>query len=678
MQDSSITESESDFQQAKNRVEEAKTQLQAGRFTDAQKTVETVLEQHPEYAEALYVLAVTQRYQKQFDAALNSLERLKKARPGYGRAFQEEGHIHLATSNQTAALDAFGHAVTLNSSLFASWDALSQLLSSNGQHEQARFAKDQHTKLAALPPALLNVRNMMAEGRMFQAEQVCRQFMQANPRNVEGMRLLADLGVKSGVLDDAEVLLENAIKFEPNNNLARHEFMHVLYRRQKYAQALKQATILRDKEPDNLDYRISFANQCVAVGDYEPALEIYKHAITKVPNRADLHLVHGHALKTIGQTDDAITAYRRAYNARPEFGDAYWSLANLKTYRFTREEISAMQTAEAATSTPVVDKIHLCFALGKHFEDASDFETSMQYYENGNALEKNENNYESEKMSERLQMQIEHCGTALFNNKKDLGHPAPDPIFIVGLPRAGSTLLEQILASHSQIDGTLELPNISSLAFDLAGRRHTYEELKYPANLTDLTAEQLQKYGQAFIKDTRVHREDAPFFIDKMPNNFRHIALIHLILPNAKIIDARRHPMACCFSGFKQLFANGQEFTYGQSEIGTYYRDYVELMDHWDAVLPGKILRVQYEEVVADTESQVHRILEYLGLPFEEACLNFHKTKRSVRTASSEQVRQPIYTSGLEQWRNFEPWLEPLKSSLGAVLERYPIDDPTT
>jgi len=678
MQDSSITESESAFQQAKIRVEEAKALLQSGRFADAETTVESVLHQHPDYAEALYVLAVAHRYQKNFDQALSALEHLKKVRPAYGRAFQEEGHIHLSKRNRSAAQDAFAHAVQLNTSLFASWEALHRLYVESGQQPQANFAKTQFAKLKALPPALLGVRNMIEEGKLFQAEQVCRQFMQTNPRHVEGMRLLADLGVKSGVLDDAEVLLENAIAFEPNNNLARHEYMHVLYRRQKYAQALEQATILRDKEPDNLDYRISYANQCVAVGDFPPALEIYKNAITKVPNRADLHLVHGHALKTIGETDKAIAAYARAYKARSNFGDAYWSLANLKTYRFTDEQVSNMHSEEQAPSTPVVDRIHFCFALGKYYEDSGDFETSMQFYERGNELERGANNYEMKKMSERLQLQIEYCTAELFEKKKDFGHDAPDPIFILGLPRAGSTLLEQILASHSQIDGTLELPNISSLAFDLAGRRHTYEELQYPKNLHDLSAEQLQQYGKAFIDDTRVHRDEAPFFIDKMPNNFRHIALIHLILPNAKIIDARRHPMACCFSGFKQLFANGQEFTYGQTEIGTYYRDYVELMDHWDKVIPGKILRVQYEDVVADTEAQVHRILDYLGLPFEEACLDFHKTKRSVRTASSEQVRQPIYTSGLEQWRNFEPWLDPLKSSLGSVLERYPIDNPTT
>jgi hypothetical protein len=277
-------------------------------------------------------------------------------------------------------------------------------------------------------------------------------------------------------------------------------------------------------------------------------------------------------------------------------------------------------------------------------------------------------------MTHRLALQREYCTAELFERHQDSGYAAGDPIFVVGLPRAGSTLLEQILASHSQVDGTLELPNIPAMAFRLAGRRRIDEEPLYPAVLQDLSADKLRQMGKEFIDETQVHRKGAPFFIDKMPNNFRHIGLIRLILPNAKIIDARRHPLACCFSGFKQLFASGQEFTYGLREIGLYYRDYVELMDHWDDVLPGRILRVQYEDVVADLETQVRRILEYCELPFEQACIEFHQTERAVRTPSSEQVRQPIYTSGLEQWRNFEPWLGPLKEALGPVLERYPTD----
>ena len=320
-----------------------------------------------------------------------------------------------------------------------------------------------------------------------------------------------------------------------------------------------------------------------------------------------------------------------------------------------------------------MDRVHLSFALGKAYEDKDDFATSFRYYEQGNRLKKSQTTYKAEQMSEDLAAQREVCTSELFERRSGCGHEAPDPIFIVGLPRAGSTLLEQILSSHSQVDGTLELPNILSLSQRLRRRARQEGTTEYPGILNELPDEELDAFGREFIDDTRIHRQGAPYFIDKMPNNFRHIGLIHLILPNAKIIDARRHPMACCFSGFKQLFAEGQEFTYDLTDAGLYYRDYVELMDHWDAVLPGKVLRVQYEDVVSDTPGQVRRILGYCGLPYEDACVNFYATKRSVRTPSSEQVRQPIYTSGLEQWRNFEPWLEPLKAALGDVLQRYPI-----
>ncbi|MEM7279334.1 MAG: sulfotransferase, partial [Pseudomonadota bacterium] len=514
------------------------------------------------------------------------------------------------------------------------------------------------------------VRNMTAEGQYLKAEQLCRYFLQSNQKHVEGMRLLADLGVKSGVLDDAEFLLESAVEFEPNNRFARYDYVGVLYRRQKYKEALEQATWLKDKHPGNLDYQVAYANQCVAVGDYESALPIFEDSIKLRPARSDLHLVYGHALKTIGKVDEAITSYRNAYEARADFGDAFWSLANLKTYRFTDEEVARMQKAEDSVRTVLDDRAHLCFALGKHYEDGENFERSIEFYERGNALRRAQLRYDADDMTRRLTLQKKEVGAETLKSRT--GCESSAPIFIVGLPRAGSTLLEQILASHSAVDGTLELPNIPALAFRLGGRQRADQAPRYPAILNELDAEKFAQFGESYIKDTQVHRSGADYFIDKMPNNFRHIGLIQKILPNAKIIDARRHPMACCFSGYKQLFASGQEFTYGLKEIGQYYRDYVELMDHWDALMPERILRVYYEDVVADLETQVRRILDYCGLAFEPACLEFHKTDRSVRTPSAEQVRQPIYKSGLAQWQHFEPWLDPLKAALGDALDQYP------
>jgi hypothetical protein len=354
---------------------------------------------------------------------------------------------------------------------------------------------------------------------------------------------------------------------------------------------------------------------------------------------------------------------------RPSFGDAYWSLANLKTYRFSPVEIAHMRAQEALPTTPRADRYHLCFALGKAFEDRGEYADSFHYYERGNALKKSESTYRPEPVERNTRLQKEICTRQLFADRNGVGCDSPDPIFIVGLPRSGSTLLEQILASHSQVEGTMELADIPRLVLELQGREAIQDNPQYPRVLGELAPEDFLRFGRKYIDDTRVYRTSGkPFFIDKMPNNFRHLGLIHLILPNAKIIDARRNAMACCFSNFKQLFASGQEFTYDLDDIGRYYRTYLELMAHWDSVLPGKVLRVNHEDVVEDLETNVHRILDFCGLPFEPQCVEFYKTERSIRTASSEQVRQPIFKEGLDQWRNFEPWLGPLNAALGPAV----------
>jgi tetratricopeptide (TPR) repeat protein len=440
--------------------------------------------------------------------------------------------------------------------------------------------------------------------------------------------------------------------------------MNVLYRRQKYAHAMEEAKHLLALEPDNAQYQTGYANQCVAIGDFDEALDVYDRVLARFPETAQLHLLRGHALKTVGRTNEAIGAYRRTYATDPRCGDAYWSLANLKTFRFLDEEVRAMRDQETSGDLENEEHVHFCFALGKHFEDNKDYATSFDYYNRGNELRRKQLGFSAELLSSRLALQRDVMLPELFTRYTGSGCQDPDPIFIVGLPRAGSTLLEQILASHSLVDGTQELPNIGALAYQLDGRRAIADQPRYPYCLKDIEAKDLQKFGEQFLADTRIHRRGAPYFIDKMPNNFRHIGLIQLILPNAKIIDARREPMSCCFSGFKQLFSSGQEFTYGLEQIGQYYNDYLDLMTHWDAVLPDKVLRVQHEDVVADLEGQVRRLLEYCELPFEQACVDFHTTERSVRTPSSEQVRQPIFTTSLEAHKPFEPWLGPLNQIL--------------
>jgi tetratricopeptide (TPR) repeat protein len=467
------------------------------------------------------------------------------------------------------------------------------------------------------------------------------------------------------VYDDAEFLLESALMLAPDYNAMRYDYVLALLARHKHSLALTELGRLLRGDPTNRAYRITEGTALIGVGKSEEAIERYRAILEETPKAADIHLSIAHSLKTLGRQKEAVDSYRAAYESRPSFGDAYWSLANLKTYRFTEPELAAMRDQERAEGTGAQDRYHLCFALGKALEDRGEFEESFGYYERGNALKKAEIRFKIEPIERNATLQEAVCTQEFFEARRGHGSPSSEPIFIVGLPRAGSTLLEQILASHSRVEGTMELPDILRYVGELQGRQPDQGNPRYPAVLGELSSTDFAKFGERYLADTRIYRTGKPRFIDKMPNNFRHIGLIHLILPNARIIDARRDAMACCFSNFKQLFAAGQEFTYSIEDIARYYRHYVELMRHWDHALPGKVLRVQHEDVVQDLEHNVRRILDFCELDFEPACLEFYKTERSVRTASSEQVRQPIYKEGLDQWRNFEPWLGALKSALG-------------
>ena len=645
-----------------NDLATAQKALQSGDFAGGLELANKVLESAPDDGEALYIGAVACRYLEQTDQAAAMLDRLHAASPEFGRAWQEAGHLARAQGNIDAAIAAYARAVKFNPALEASWRAQGELLKAAGRTAEAQATLSQSQRLRTLPRELVSVTNHLHEGRVLHAEQICRAFLQQNPRNVEGMRLLAQIGIKLGILDDAEFLLESATTFEPDNIQLRLDYIDSLRRRQKFAKARQEAEALHARDPENPLFQSHLAIDNMQTGDYDVAFDLFDQVLAKLPNDPATLTSRGHALKTTGRSDEAVASYRAAIAAKPDHGDAYYALANLKTYRFTDAEIAAMQQQIARTDLAFMDRVRLSFALAKALEDRGDYAQSFEYYEAGNALKRAQTRYSANQMSAELAKQHEVCTPDLFTSHKGTGHPAPDPIFIVGLPRAGSTLLEQILASHSQVDGTLELPNVLALAHRLRGRKAG--QSRYPEILHDLPEEQLAQFGEDFIESTRIHRADAPFFTDKMPNNFRHVGLIHLILPNATIIDARRNPMDCCFSGFKQLFAEGQEFTYGLHEIGRYYADYVSLMDHWDRVLPGKILRVQHEDVLDDLEGQVHRMLNHCGLPFEQACVDFHQTDRAVRTASSEQVRKPINRSGQGAWEPFAPWLGDLKAAL--------------
>ena len=640
--------------------------MQAGDFEAAQDMLAHILQEDPDHQDALYASAVCARYLKRHDGARTYLQRLKEIAPDFGRAFQEEGHLMLALSQPQLALNAFQAAVRCNPALTASWQALVQLHGDAGRHGAAKEAGDQLARLKTLPRELLAVTNHIHEGRVLRAEEIARAYLTRHPHDIEGMRLLADIGSRLGVHEDADFLLETAIELAPDNLQLRIDHIQVLRKRQKFAAALAQAKALLEHDPESPVFQSLYAIECMQAGEYRKALDMFDKVLASLPSDPSTLTSKGHALKTCGETDAAIAAYKSAIESDHLHGDAWYALANLKTYQFDDDELARMQRAQTDPNLSFMGRVHIAFALGKAFEDRADSERAFTNYQLGNSLKRRQTRYTQDQISEELAAQKRYCTKQLFEQRDGQGSQAADPIFILGLPRAGSTLIEQILASHSQIDGTLELPNILSLAHRLRGRKRISDRDRYPRILNDLSPDELKALGEDYIENTRIHRQGAPFFTDKMPNNFRHIGLIHLILPNAKIIDARRDPMDCCWSGFKQLFAEGQEFTYSLEDIGHYYREYVAMMDHWEAVLPaGRILRVQHEDVLDDLEQQVRRILDYCGLAFEHGCLEFHQTNRAVRTASSEQVRRPISHAGQGQWRPFEPYLQPLKSALG-------------
>ena len=642
----------------------------AKKYGQALADLGVILRDEPDNTDALYMSAVCRRYRREFDVALAQLARLKALAPENGRAHQEEGHAYRDMGRPDRALAAYTQACRFNPALVASWRGQLHCLTRRGSLREAAQVRAQLDYLKRLPQPLIIVMDLLSQGKLLKAEELCRKFLQKVPHHVEAMRLLADIGIRFGVLADAEFLLESAHEFDPKNVRVHMDYIQALRKRQRFAKALEQARALLETSPENPQFQSIYAIECMQTGNYEEALNLFDRVLKRIPGDPVTLTSKGHAFKTNGQYDDAVASYQAALDSQPRHGEAWYSLSNLKVYSFSDTELERMHAQERSQELAHTDRVHLSFALGKAYEDRDDFETSYGFYAQGNRAKKAASNYDADRMTDELRAQQRVCTAGMLERGARAGHPAGDPIFVVGLPRAGSTLLEQILSSHSRVDGTLELPNMVSLAQQLRRRGRSGKEPDYPEILATLSDEELREFGQQYIDDTRIHRQDAPFFVDKMPNNFRHIGLIHLVLPNAKIIDARRHPIACGFSGYKQLFAEGQQFTYDLADLGQYYRDYVELMDHWDAVLPGKVLCVQYEDVVGDLETQVRRILDHCGLEFELACLSFHRTERAVRTPSSEQVRQPIFKSGLDYWRNYESWLDPLKDALGEDVRR--------
>ena len=643
----------------------------AGRHDEAFQNAQALLQALPENRDLLLISASSLRHLGKIAEALTVLDKLEQAQPYFSQMYQERGLCFVALKDAPRAIDALLRAVNINPALPMSWRMLEGVYRLNGDPDNAAIAAQHVATLRNLPPDVVTATSLFSDGELAPAEKIIRAYLLQHGNQPEAMRLLAKIGMARDVLDDAELLLEAVLTLAPDYRAARYDYAQTLAQRHKYAKAGAEIDMLLALDPKNPDYRSLAATIAVGLGEHDRAIALYRDMLEDLPGSADIHLWLGHALKTTGQLPEAIEAYRAAARARIDFGDAYWSLANLKTYRFTDDEMTRMRREATAQSTMAEDRFHFCFALGKALEDRDETAESWTYYARGNALKRAQSRYRPEILETNTAKQIEACSRDFFEARQGWGDPRPDPILILGLPRSGSTLIEQILASHSQVEGTQELADIQRIVLELQGREPDLDNPRYPGVLTAMAREDFARLGARYLADTRAYRTDKPFFIDKMPNNFRHVGLIHLMLPRARIIDARREPMACCFGNLKQLFTHGQEFTYSAEDIARYYRTYLDLMRHWDEALPGRVLRVQHEDMIADLGTQVRRILDHCGLDFEPGCVEFHKNRRSVRTPSSEQVRQPIFREGLDQWRKYEPWLGPLKEALGDALTRY-------
>jgi tetratricopeptide (TPR) repeat protein len=576
------------------------------------------------------------------------------------------------------AVAALRRAVRLNPEMPDAWRALGDHLTAIGDTDGADAAYARHIRTSVRDPRLMQAAAALFENRIPEAETLLRAHLKQHPTDVAAIRMLAEVAARLSRYPDAENLLARCLELAPSFTAARHNYAVILHRQNKSTEALAEVARLLAADPRNPGYRNLRAAILSRIGDTDQAIDLYTTILAEYPRQPKAWMSFGHVLKTAGRQDESVSAYRRCIELAPQLGEAWWSLANLKTFRFDAPDVPAMQAQLERTDLSPEDRFHFHFALGKALEDAADFARSFEHYAHGNRLRRAQVGYSADRTHAQVRRTRALFTPDFFAARAAFGAQAPDPIFVVGLPRAGSTLVEQILSSHSAVEGTMELPDIPAMARALGGARARAEASQYPEALATLGADECRALGERYLDQTRIQRKSAaPHFIDKMPNNFAHIGLIHLILPRAKIIDARRHPLGCCFSAYKQHFARGQSFTYDLSDLGRYYRDYVELMAHFDGVLPGRVHRVIYESMVEDTEAEVRGLLEYCGLPFEERCLEFYKNQRPVRTASSEQVRRPIFRDAVDHWRHYEAWLGPLKDALGPVLTFYPNTPPT-
>jgi len=643
--------------------------LKKNEFNLAEQQLSEILKKFPDDPNALRLSGVSSLEQEKPEVALIPLQKAIRVAPEFLQAHENLAQAWTQLGDLKKAETCFKKCLEIDPSNFTNWKSLGDVLADQRKDEEADKAYKNAISTDKKYLDLQKAMSQVQKGNLGEAERIYREILSDDPNNVDALRLLALLASRTGAVDQAINMLENCTKIAPDYALA-WENLAKMYRQkddpdslQKAAFCFSKATELR---PDWAEGWAGLGTMQTRSSQHKEGIESYRKSIELKANQPRVHLSLGHVYKTTGNQEECINSYNEAISFDNNFGEAYWSLANLKTYKFSGEEILNMKERVELTEVPEREKVHFLFSLGKAFEDMGSYDESFEYYKRGNDLNRGRTTYDPkaiEALSERLKLFFTEDR---FNKYKGSGDNSNSPIFIVGLPRSGSTLIEQILASHSKIEGTMELPNIMNIARKLGNS--TKERTAYPEVIDTLQGIDLADLGKSFLDETQFLRAGKQHFIDKMPNNFSHIGLIKLILPNAKIIDARRNPMDTCFSCFKQLFARGQAFTYDLSEIARYYVNYVNLMDHWDKVLPGYVYRVQHEDLLNDQEGVTRDLIDFCEVDFESSTLEFYKTKRAVKTASSEQVREPINTKGLNQWKNYETHLKDLKFHLESII----------
>lgn len=639
----------------------------------AAKQANQILALAPGHPVATLLLGIARRLTGDTAASIEALEPLTRSQPNWAAVHYEFGRACGGAGRGEEAIAALRRALELQPAMPGAWNSLADELRTAGDEAAAEAVRAQRIEIATRDPRLQRADAALREKRFAEANTLLRQHLQEDPTDVLAMHLLAVVGLRLNQFVDAGNLLARCLELAPNYAAARHDYALVLDNQMRRSDALREIEQALEADPGNPGYRNLQAVLLDRIGEYDRAIEVYAGLLDERPEQPRVWTSYGHALRAAGRQADSVAAYQKAIEYSPETGEAWWSLADFKTFTLSEEDIDELRQQLDIPELSDDDRLHFLFTLGKALEDAGDYPGSFEHYAEGNRLRRKMDPYDAAQLTAGVQRSKALLTPAFFADRADCGSTARDPIFIVGLPRAGSTLLEQILASHSAVEGTMELPDMLAIVRELGERGAEAGDWQYPEVLASLEPDEFRALGERYLASTRIYRKTGrPMFIDKMPNNFANIGLIQLMLPNARIVDARRHPLASCFSIFKQLFARGQAFAYSLDDLGRFYRDYVELMAHFDEVLPGRVHRVFYERLVDDTEAEIRQLLDYCGLHFDERCLRFHETDRAVRTASSEQVRQPIYRGGMDHWRHFEPWLDPLKQALGPVLDAYP------